>query len=61
MTKKDFTLIARAFATTRPADFFTKLTDARGQWLYSVHAMADALERANPAFNRSMFYNACEG
>ena len=56
MTKKDYILIAKVFAGTRPNSGDSKLED---QWTYDIHVMADALERQNPAFDHDRFINAC--
>ena len=59
MTKKDFELIARVFAGTRPGPG-SPLTAAVSQWHYDVNTMAHALALANPGFKRDRFVTACQ-
>jgi hypothetical protein len=57
MTKKDYELVASAFATVAPAPDASALFAAG--WLRGVAAMADALQASNHRFDRARFLAAC--
>lgn len=54
MTKKDYEVIATAFVTT-----VQRAYNGEKGYKLAVAYMADELERNNPKFDRSKFYNAC--
>lgn len=55
MTKKDFELIAEVFAHHRKS--YGNRTDS--VTLELINDLAEALEQANPRFNRTRFLEAC--
>lgn len=68
MTRKDYELIARVFATTLPADspwpagvVFTEAgRRVASERRRVARAMADALAAESPRFNRAVFLAACK-
>ena len=52
MTKKDYELIAQAFA-------LYKCLDQPTRW-FIAQALADRLEKDNPRFDRALFIKACD-
>lgn len=55
MTRKHFTAIAKALATTRPSGDAKRVA----QWLRDVEAMANTCAETNPRFDRVRFVDAC--
>jgi len=67
MTRKDYVVIADAFALTRPVDrgVLPQSSDKperilRNQWLVDREYVANAFADDNPAFDRLRFYEATE-
>ena len=58
MTRKDYVLIAEAMREARLwiAD---QTPNAVAAWMIAVKALATALHRDNPRFDRERFYAAC--
>ena len=68
MTRKDYITIAEAFNSTYPSIDTIYHEDGRVshhplaiQWRITRTAIADALAKDNPQFDRGRFYKACEG
>jgi len=65
MTRKDFVLIAEALSVVKPKPDVEKTRySARNiqriiQWNYTVTAIANRLEAANPRFDIEIFLRAC--
>lgn len=69
MTKKDYELIARALASSKPKSWI-QLADEGKDWTYTYEleeqwseirdALADAFAQDNPHFDREKFLTACE-
>jgi hypothetical protein len=57
MTRKDYELIARVFADTRPLSPFKPEAD---QWRTTAELMADRLAVTNPLFDRNKIIDTCE-
>jgi hypothetical protein len=60
MTRKDFELIARAMAETRPPAGSPFTAELREQWEKDILALARMCEAQNPRFNRQKFREACD-
>jgi hypothetical protein len=66
MTRKDYELLARVFASTNPYRRDSVWSDrdvedrrvAYAQWERTVRSLCDALEADNPRFDRSRFQYA---
>lgn len=58
MTKKDYLLIAEALKTAR-TDYPTQRPDAVQQSEDDAYAIAYALAKENPRFDRARFLEAC--
>lgn len=61
MTRKDFVLIADTLKATKPFSSARVMVnmDALLAWRATAEAMADALARTNPQFDRARFLTAC--
>lgn len=57
MTRRDYILIAKALADTRPNCGNRTMED---QWEHDVQHMATALLNTNPRFDRARFVAACK-
>ena len=55
MSRKDYVLVARAMASTRPVD----IPDPAGVWLRAVGMMADHFAADSARFDRFRFVAAC--
>jgi hypothetical protein len=61
MSRKDYRLLAAALERSHPewqADRGEPLVDEVAQWHADVNSIADALQGANPRFNRAKFLAA---
>lgn len=58
MTKKDYIILARALAHTRPNPL-TEVQANSEQWRKDVKSVAQALAANNPRFNIVKFIKAC--
>lgn len=67
MTKKDYELIARVLASSKPKSWvqladegkdWTYTYELEGQWSEIRNALADALAQDNPRFDRERFLTA---
>lgn len=64
MTRKDYKLLAAAFAATKPAPCTFGPDHTRAsveQWQKDVNEIAIALQSDNPNFDRVRFIKACGG
>lgn len=57
MTRKDYVLLAQAFARAKPSYYKTDFE--KNQWANDVHAIATALQNDNAVFNYERFIAAC--
>jgi hypothetical protein len=57
MTRKDYELIARVFAGTKPNT--DRCSPEYVQWQYDVQALASELRQTNSRFDRARFVTAC--
>jgi hypothetical protein len=63
LTRKHFELIANALSAAKPIDDneekISVLIVRNMTWELCTEKMADALQAANPRFNRQIFFAAC--
>ena len=59
MTRKDYILIAEALAQVRPGQCPSVARNAESQHIIDCFALANALGRNNPRFDRRRFFKAC--
>lgn len=57
MTRRDYSLLARAMEFVKPAKGASK--ESHKQWVVDVRAICDVLSMNNPRFDRQRFYAAC--
>jgi len=59
MSSKNYQAIARELANCKPLKALDSYGDRVLQFYYCVGAVADAMARDNPRFDRNRFYQAC--